>query len=72
MTVQKKSEGLGVGVDVTRNRSYCVNCKNSGGRVGGCEPLIEVIVKMQKSWGGRGWVRSGVGWEDVNQELKFF
>ena len=38
-----------------------------GGRMGGCEPRIEVIVKMKsgknKSWGsGGGVVGGGVGW----------
>ena len=43
----------------------------SGG--GGCVPRIEVIVKMKKKsrgGGGPGGGR-GVGWVDVNQELKY-
>ena len=34
---------------------------------GGCHPRIEVIVKMQNKVGG---MIDGVGWVDVDQELK--
>ena len=47
-------------------------CCGAGGQ-GGCVQRIEVIVKMQKSWGGGGpvgvGVRSGVR-VDVYKELK--
>ena len=51
--------------------------KGGGGRMGGCKPRIEVIVKMQKKESGRGvgcpvwggWGGGG-GQGVVNQELK--
>ena len=46
--------------------------KNTGGGSGGCEPRIEVVVKMKKKVGGGGGGSGQVRWGDrvdVNQEL---
>ena len=76
---QKKSQGwgwLGVGGACEPNYFENANKKSrSGVDVGGCEPRIEVILKMPKKseWGWVvRWGGGGGGGLDVNQELKLF
>ena len=70
----KKSDGkVGVGLDVNQELKLLCKCKKGLGLgssrgMGGCEPRIEVIVKMQKQSPGVFW--KGVSGVDVNQELK--
>ena len=55
--MQKKSRGLRSGGRGLRTKSRGKGVGVVGGRVGGCEPSIEVIVKMQNKMSGGG--RSG-------------